>query len=185
MKKALRVGKVLMDWSQNDDHKTTICVYSLRARERPTVSTPLKWDEVENCLKKGDPKLLVFESDQVLERAKKFGDLFEPVLKLKQKLPKVEALQQFQGGAVAQASSAKGGATTKAASINAGAAATPARIRSRAKGGAAIEPSARKGGAKRRSSRRAWQRNARNRQFVILSDEGVRWADDPQSKDPT
>ena len=96
MKKALRVGKVFVDWSQNDDHKTTICVYSLRARERPTVSTPLKWEEVENCLKKGDAKLLVFESDQVLERVKKFGDLFEPVLKLKQKLPKVEALQQFQ-----------------------------------------------------------------------------------------
>jgi len=96
MKKALRVGKVFVDWSQNDDHKTTICVYSLRARERPTASTPLKWEEVENCLKKGDPKLLVFEADEVLERAKKFGDLFEPVLKLKQKLPKVGALQGFQ-----------------------------------------------------------------------------------------
>ena len=63
MKKALRTGKVLVDWSQNDDHKTTICVYSLRAKERPTVSTPVKWEEVENCLKKGDPNLLVFESD--------------------------------------------------------------------------------------------------------------------------
>jgi bifunctional non-homologous end joining protein LigD len=97
MKKALRVGKVFVDWSQNDDHKTTICVYSLRARERPTVSTPLKWEEVEACLKKGDPTLLVFESDRVLERVKKFGDLFEPVLKLKQKLPKVEALAMFAG----------------------------------------------------------------------------------------
>jgi bifunctional non-homologous end joining protein LigD len=95
MKKALRTGKVLVDWSQNDDHKTTICVYSLRAKERPTVSTPLKWDEVESCLKKGDVTLLVFESDQVLERVKKYGDLFEPVLKLKQKMPPVEALAQF------------------------------------------------------------------------------------------
>ena len=146
MKKALRVGKVFVDWSQNDDHKTTICVYSLRARERPTVSTPLKWEEVEGCLKKGDPKLLVFESDQVLERATKFGDLFEPVLKLKQKLPKVEALQQFQGGA---AVSAKGGATQRAASVNDGAAATTGRIRREAKGGASIEPQSTKGGAAR------------------------------------
>jgi len=97
MKKALRVGKVFVDWSQNDDHKTTICVYSLRARERPTVSTPVKWDEVEKCLKKGDAKLLVFESGEVLERVRKFGDLFEPVLKLKQKMPKVEALEKFSG----------------------------------------------------------------------------------------
>ncbi len=95
MKKALRTGKVLVDWSQNDDHKTTICVYSLRAKERPTVSTPVKWDEVESCLKKGDATLLVFESGQVLERVKKYGDLFEPVLKLKQKMPPVEALAQF------------------------------------------------------------------------------------------
>jgi bifunctional non-homologous end joining protein LigD len=92
MKKALRTGKVLVDWSQNDDHKTTICVYSLRAKERPTVSTPVKWEEVENCLKKGDPNLLVFDADQVLDRAKKYGDLFEPVLKLKQKMPPVAAL---------------------------------------------------------------------------------------------
>ena len=99
MKKALRTGKVLVDWSQNDDHKTTVCVYSLRAKERPTVSTPVKWDEVEACLKKGDASLLVFESDEVLARAKKHGDLFEPVLKLKQKMPPVEALQSVQAGA--------------------------------------------------------------------------------------
>src|SRR5208337_1065460 len=95
MKKPLRVGKVFVDWSQNDDHKTTICVYSLRARERPTVSTPVKWEEVQNCLKKGDPSLLVFDSGQVLERAKKYGDLFEPVLKLKQKMPPVETLDKL------------------------------------------------------------------------------------------
>src|SRR5205814_5997947 len=94
MKKALRVNKVFVDWSQNDDYKTTVCVYSLRAKERPTVSTPVTWKEVENCLKKSDPELLVFTSDQVLERVKKMGDLFEPILNLKQKLPPLEALEQ-------------------------------------------------------------------------------------------
>jgi bifunctional non-homologous end joining protein LigD len=92
MKKQLRVGKVLVDWSQNDQHKTTIAVYSLRARERPTVSTPLSWEEVERCLAKKDAKLLVFEADQVLERVQKQGDLFEPVLKLKQQLPHMQGL---------------------------------------------------------------------------------------------
>jgi bifunctional non-homologous end joining protein LigD len=92
MKKTLRVGKILVDWSQNDEHKTTISVYSLRARERPTVSTPLKWDEVERVLVKKDPKLVVFEAEQVLSRVEKMGDLFEPVLKLKQKLPDLQDL---------------------------------------------------------------------------------------------
>jgi bifunctional non-homologous end joining protein LigD len=105
MKKALRTGKVLVDWSQNDDHKTTVCVYSLRAKERPTVSTPVKWEEVESCLKKGDPTLLVFESGEALARTK-YGDLFEPVLKLKQKMPPVEALQQVEAGAVTKAAPA-------------------------------------------------------------------------------
>ena len=63
-----------LDWSQNDNHKTTINVYSLRAKDRPTVSTPVKWAEVEQCLEKGDPSLLVFESDKVLERVKQNGD---------------------------------------------------------------------------------------------------------------
>jgi bifunctional non-homologous end joining protein LigD len=93
MKKALRTGKVLVDWSQNDDHKTTVNVYSLRAKERPTVSTPVSWQEVEQCLKKKDPNLLVFTSEQVLERVKKKGDLFEPVLTTKQKLPSLDKLQ--------------------------------------------------------------------------------------------
>jgi bifunctional non-homologous end joining protein LigD len=93
MKKSLRAGKVFVDWSQNDQHKTTICVYSLRAKEKPTASTPLAWKEVEQCLKKKDASLLVFESGQTLERVEKHGDLFEPVLKLKQKLPKIEALK--------------------------------------------------------------------------------------------
>src|SRR5512142_3019966 len=97
MKKALRVKKIFVDWSQNDDHKTTICVYSLRAKERPTVSTPVTWDEVENCLRKEDANLLVFTSDEVLKRVDKFGDLFEPVLTLKQKLPKIEELTALDG----------------------------------------------------------------------------------------
>jgi bifunctional non-homologous end joining protein LigD len=88
MSKSVRKGKVFVDWSQNDEHKTTICVYSLRAREEPTVSTPVRWNEVETCLKKKDAKLLKFRSDQVLARVEKLGDLFEPVEKLKQKLPK-------------------------------------------------------------------------------------------------
>jgi bifunctional non-homologous end joining protein LigD len=94
MKKALRVGKVFVDWSQNDDHKTTICVYSLRAKDRPTVSTPVRWEDVEQCLKNKNASMLVFESDQVIERVQKMGDLFEGLLKLKQKLPGVEAVQK-------------------------------------------------------------------------------------------
>ncbi len=92
MKKQLRVGKVFVDWSQNDEHKTTISVYSLRAREHPTVSTPVKWEEVEQALKKKDVTLLVFEASQVLDRVQKMGDLFEPVLTLKQKLPKLTGI---------------------------------------------------------------------------------------------
>jgi len=97
MKKALRVNKVFVDWSQNDDYKTTVCVYSLSAKERPTVSAPVTWKEVENCLKKEDPEALVFTSDEVLKRVEKMGDLFEPVLKLKQKLPPVDALENLGG----------------------------------------------------------------------------------------
>jgi bifunctional non-homologous end joining protein LigD len=102
MKKSLRTNKVLVDWSQNDEHKTTVGVYSLRAKERPTVSTPVKWDEVEACLKKKDPQLLVFEANQVLERVEKMGDLFEPVLTLKQKLPKLAGIEKSQPEAIAR-----------------------------------------------------------------------------------
>jgi bifunctional non-homologous end joining protein LigD len=84
-KKELRRGKVLIDWSQNDEHKTTVGVYSLRARERPTVSTPLDWTEVEA----GDPEALVFEADDVLARAEERGDQFAPVAELRQKLPEL------------------------------------------------------------------------------------------------
>jgi bifunctional non-homologous end joining protein LigD len=88
MSKAMRKGKVFVDWSQNDEHKTTICVYSLRAKEEPTVSTPVTWNEVENCLKKKNADLLKFHSRQTLDRVEKLGDLFESVETLKQKLPK-------------------------------------------------------------------------------------------------
>jgi bifunctional non-homologous end joining protein LigD len=92
MKKAVRTNKVFVDWSQNDEHKTTISVYSLRARERPTVSTPVTWEEVEQALKKKDAERLVFEAADVLARVGKMGDLFEPLLTLKQKLPQLEGL---------------------------------------------------------------------------------------------
>lgn len=88
MSKAVRKGKVFVDWSQNDEHKTTICVYSLRAKEQPTVSTPVSWNEVETCLKKKNAEFLKFRSDQTIARVEKQGDLFEPVETLKQKLPK-------------------------------------------------------------------------------------------------
>ena len=88
-----RRGKVLIDWSQNDEHKTTVSVYSLRAKERPTVSTPLAWDEVEACTAAGDPELLRFEHDAVLARVAERGDLFADVLSLAQPLPEL-------GGAV-------------------------------------------------------------------------------------
>jgi len=88
MLKSLRGGKVLVDWSQNDEHKTTVCAYSLRAKDEPTVSTPVTWNEVENCLKKKKADLLKFRSDKTLARVEKLGDLFESIEKLKQKLPK-------------------------------------------------------------------------------------------------
>jgi bifunctional non-homologous end joining protein LigD len=84
-KKELRRGKVLIDWSQNDEHKTTVGVYSLRARERPTVSTPLAWSELEE----GDPTELVFEAGDVLERVEEHGDLFAPVVEQVQRLPEL------------------------------------------------------------------------------------------------
>ena len=86
--KELRGGKILIDWSQNDQYKTTVNVYSLRAREQPTVSTPVTWDEVQACMEAEDASLLRFTYDQVLERIDRLGDLFEPVLSMKQKLAK-------------------------------------------------------------------------------------------------
>jgi bifunctional non-homologous end joining protein LigD len=89
MTKRLRPGKVLVDWSQNDDHKTTVNVYSVRARERPTVSTPVSWDEVARCRSTGDAEMLSFETHEVLGRVGEQGDLFAPLLSVRQKLPAV------------------------------------------------------------------------------------------------
>jgi bifunctional non-homologous end joining protein LigD len=89
MKKVERADKVFVDWSQNHRSKTTIAVYSLRARERPTVSTPLRWDEVETAADSGDGSPLVFEAGDVLERIEDQGDLFAPVLELEQDLPEL------------------------------------------------------------------------------------------------
>lgn len=89
MQKTLRPGKVLVDWSQNDHHKTTVCVYSLRAKDHPTASTPVSWKEVEHSAKSG--ARLSFEADEVLRRVEKLGDLFAPVLTRKQKLPAAAA----------------------------------------------------------------------------------------------
>ncbi|MBJ7470733.1 MAG: non-homologous end-joining DNA ligase, partial [Solirubrobacteraceae bacterium] len=86
-KKTLRPGKVLIDWSQNDRHKTTVAVYSMRARELPTISTPVTWDEVRGCAESGDPLALRFDKDMVLARVEEHGDLFAPLLTLQQELP--------------------------------------------------------------------------------------------------
>jgi bifunctional non-homologous end joining protein LigD len=88
VKKEVRDGRVLIDWSQNALMRTTINVYSLRARERPTVSTPVTWREVERAAREGDPDLLVFDWQAALERVDRQGDLFEPVLKVRQRLPR-------------------------------------------------------------------------------------------------
>lgn len=74
--KTLRKGRVLVDWSQNTRSKTTVAVYSLRARERPTVSTPIGWDELQSALDAQDAARLVFEAPDVLERVRAHGDLF-------------------------------------------------------------------------------------------------------------
>ena len=97
MKKALRTNKVFVDWSQNDQYKTTVSVYSMRAKDRPSVSTPVTWKEVEQCLKQEDPDLLVFTSDETLARVEKDGDLWEELPKMKQKLPALEKLEALRG----------------------------------------------------------------------------------------
>lgn len=89
MTKQLRRGKVLVDWSQNDHAKTTVCVYSLRAREHPTVSTPVSWEEVRAARDAGDAETLRFDAAAVLERTSEHGDLFADVLTTKQRLPKL------------------------------------------------------------------------------------------------
>ena len=93
MSRVAREGKVFVDWSQNDRIKTTVSVYSLRAKERPTVSTPVTWAEVKACLEAEDPELLSFTSDDVLERYADRGDLFAPVLNLEQRLPELPGVE--------------------------------------------------------------------------------------------
>jgi bifunctional non-homologous end joining protein LigD len=87
MSKRERLGKVFIDWSQNDRHKTTVGVHSLRAREQPTVSTPLRWEEVESVAGGEDPAVLVCDAGEALERLEATGDPFAPVLELEQRLP--------------------------------------------------------------------------------------------------
>ncbi len=99
MAKGLRRGKVFIDWSQNHDHKTTVSVYSLRAkREQPFVAAPITWAELNRALKRGDPDALFFEPDEVLARADKQGDLFGPLLNCRQRCPPklADALDQFE-----------------------------------------------------------------------------------------
>ena len=94
MLKSLRGGKVLVDWSQNDRNKTTVCAYSLRARARPTISTPLRWREVERAARARRPDGLTLEARDVLARVAAEGDLFAPVLSLRQRLPDATALER-------------------------------------------------------------------------------------------
>jgi bifunctional non-homologous end joining protein LigD len=88
MTKSVRANKVFIDWSQNSRHKTTVAVYSLRARPRPTVSTPVTWDEIDAAASGGE---LSFEAPEVLERVERHGDLFAPMLTLQQQLPATQA----------------------------------------------------------------------------------------------
>lgn len=87
MDKSLRRNKVLIDWSQNTASKTTVSVYSVRALDRPSVSTPVTWDELDDALSSGDATRLRFAPDDVLERVERLGDLHAPVLELRQELP--------------------------------------------------------------------------------------------------
>jgi bifunctional non-homologous end joining protein LigD len=87
MTKTRRAGKVLIDWSQNDAKKTTVCAYSLRAVAHPSVSTPLRWEEVEDVIDSGDGEPLGFQAADVLARVAEHGDLLAPVLSLVQELP--------------------------------------------------------------------------------------------------
>jgi bifunctional non-homologous end joining protein LigD len=89
MAKKLRKGKVLVDWSQNDQHKTTVAVYSLRARERPTVAAPLGWEELEHALEHAEPGSLVLVADEVIEQLEHRERLIRPLLELRQRLPEL------------------------------------------------------------------------------------------------
>ena len=90
MAKAERPGRVFIDWSQNDRHKTTICAYSLRIADRPSVSAPITWDELEAALDAGDRAALSFEAPAVLARFAAAGDPYEASLSLRQELPSLD-----------------------------------------------------------------------------------------------
>jgi bifunctional non-homologous end joining protein LigD len=87
MAKEYRKTRVFINWSQNDASKTMVCVYSLRAREKPTVSFPLLWKELENSEEQGNPEKLQVIPSKAVSRAEKEGDLFREVIVKKQKLP--------------------------------------------------------------------------------------------------
>jgi bifunctional non-homologous end joining protein LigD len=87
MAKERRTGRVFVDWSQNDQHKTTVCAYSLRIRERPTVSAPVTWDEIDDALAAGDTDALTFEAPDVVARVETHGDLYHDTLTVRQELP--------------------------------------------------------------------------------------------------
>jgi bifunctional non-homologous end joining protein LigD len=87
MRKELRRGRVFVDWSQNDEHKTTVAAYSLRIQPRPTVSTPVTWEEIEDALETADADALTFETATVLERVAELGDLYAANVELEQELP--------------------------------------------------------------------------------------------------
>jgi bifunctional non-homologous end joining protein LigD len=91
MKKESRKGRVFIDWSQNDPHKTTVCVYSLRAVSGPRVSTPLTWEELESAYRDGQESELFFEAWEVLKRVEEKGDIFQPVASMQQDLPELQA----------------------------------------------------------------------------------------------
>jgi bifunctional non-homologous end joining protein LigD len=93
MRRELRGGHVLIDWSQNEEHKTTVCVYSLRGKEQPTVSMPVSWEELASARDAADPASLVFPAAQAIARLEQMGDLYTPVRELRQKLPPVKRLK--------------------------------------------------------------------------------------------
>jgi len=87
MAKENRKGKVFINWAQNDPKKTMICVYSLRAREKPVVSFPLSWEELEDLAGQNNPGKLDITHSEAVSRAEKNGDLFQEVIEKKQRLP--------------------------------------------------------------------------------------------------
>jgi bifunctional non-homologous end joining protein LigD len=101
MAKQVREGKVFIDWSQNSAHKSTVCVYSLRAKkETPFASMPMTWDEIERAIKTKKGEEFLFDPDAAIARVEKLGDLFAPVLKLKQKLPKTVMAKLKSAGTI-------------------------------------------------------------------------------------